>query len=234
MLYVLYGTDTQKTRLKLQNLLSSLKKKKPNAEFFRLEGEDFSPVQLEEFVYSQGLFEKKYVVVLDKILENVEAKAYMLENTKNVGESENVFILIEEKIDASTLKKLEKVSEKVEEHNAREQRPYNMFALTDALGERNKKKLWLLYTEALRDGKECEEIHGLFVWQVKSMILASTSANANDAGMKPFPYNKAKGYASNFTREELRALSQKLLDLLYESRRTKDLGVELERFVLNI
>ena len=235
MLYVLSGTDIEKSRAKLHLVIERLQEKKPDAELFRVDGEAFIIAEFESLLFGQGLFEKKYIVVLDHVFESSEAKEVIVDNIKQLGDSESMFVLLEEKIDAPTKKKLEKHAHKIEEFVNKKQQPeFNVFALTDAVGSRDKKKAWLLYREAIESGKKDEEIHGILVWQLKSMILAQTSKSAKEAGMKPFPYKKAKEFAQKYSSEELKKLETQLVEAVYESRRQKDLGAQLERFMLSL
>ena len=59
-----------------------------------------------------GLFENKYIIFLDKIFENEEIKEFILDKIKNIAESDNIFILLEEKVDKKTLTKIEKHAQK--------------------------------------------------------------------------------------------------------------------------
>jgi len=56
-------------------------------------------------------------------------------------------------------------------------REFNIFALTDALGARQKKDAWILYQKALGAGLSAEEIFFKIVWQVKSMLIAKKTKN---------------------------------------------------------
>ena len=71
--------------------------------------------RLEEFAGGQGLFEQKYIVFLDRVLETAEAKEAFLDCLKTVSESDNIFVMLEAKLDKATLTKIEKKAEKVQE-----------------------------------------------------------------------------------------------------------------------
>jgi len=239
MLYFLYGTDTKKARAKLHELLDILKKKKPIAEVFRIESEQWDNTQFEELLWGQGLFEQKYIVVFDHVLESAEAKERIVHFLKEVAASDNMFICIENTIDAPTLKKLQKHAYKVEQFeekkNSSAPEVFNMFSLTDAFGARDKKKLWVLYRQALDAGAGPEEIQGMLFWQLKSMIIASQSGSAEAAGLKPFVYQKAKGYAQRFSLEELQMMSGQFVDMYHNARRgLLDMDIALEKFVLEM
>ena len=242
MLYVLVGSDTKKARSKLHSLLDSLFKKKPDASFVKVDDETFEESQVVELVGGQGLFERKCIVQLDGVLKNKDYKDVLLKNIKEISSSENIFILIEEKIDKTTLTKLEKAAklnngaiQEFIEKNIPKKEKFNLFSLTDALGRRNKKSLWVLYQQALRNGISSEEIYGVLFWQFKSMILTSVSKSARDAGLNPFVFKKSSDFLKNYSKEELQTLSSSLISIVHDSRRgIHELDNALERFVLGV
>ena len=174
------------------------------------------------------------------MFENSEAKDTVQDSLKDIAASDNVFVMLEGELDKKTLTKLEKHAYKVQEFTSRlnldgKKEVFNNFALTDALGKRDKKNLWVLYQKALMNGSVPEELHGILFWQVKSMLLAVGSKSAEEAGLKPFVYNKAKGFARNYTHDELITLSRDLVTLYHDARRgIGDFGVRLEQWVLRV
>ncbi len=96
---------------------------------------------------------------------------------------------------------------------------FNIFALTDAVGARDKKNAWILYQKALASRMVAEEIFYRIFWIVKSMILASRTKSFEETEMKEFPYKKAKQYANNFSKEELENLSETLVVGYHKARR---------------
>ena len=56
MIYLFYGKDTEKSRVKAHELIDSLLKKKPDASFFKFDTESFDMEKLEEYIGGQGLF----------------------------------------------------------------------------------------------------------------------------------------------------------------------------------
>ncbi len=230
MIYVFHGN---KTLSKFTKLIESLLKKKPDASVFKINSESFSEDQLKELIQGQGLFEKKYIVSLNGVLQEEE----ILSKLKEIAASENIFVFWEEVIDKKTLKKLEKYAEKISgvDEVKEKKETFNMFSFSDALGKKDKKQLWILYQKALQQSVRPEEIHGIFLWQAKSMVLASKTNSPEEANMKAFPYGKAKNYAKNFTEEELNNLLKKLVSIYHDSRRgIHEFDVALEKFVLEV
>lgn len=240
MLYVLHGGDTKKARVKLHSLLDNLFEKKPDASFIKVDDESFEASQMTELIEGQGLFESKCIVLLDGVFKNKDNKDVLSKSLKEIANSENIFILIEEKIDKGTLSKMEKatVSDKgrIQEFTLKEapkKEEFNVFKMTDALGRRNKKSLWVLYQEALKNGVSSEEIYGILFWQLKSMLLADCSKSASEAGLNPFVFKKSTDFLKNYTKEEIQKLSSSLIRVAHDSRRgIHELDIALERFIL--
>ncbi|PIT90841.1 hypothetical protein COU17_03555 [Candidatus Kaiserbacteria bacterium CG10_big_fil_rev_8_21_14_0_10_49_17] len=236
MIYLIYGADEYKGREKARALVHALQKRKPNALFFRITDEDEKNISLDELIQSQGLFERKYIVLLDHILKS-ELGEIVLNELKSIAASEHVFIILEGKLIKKDLSKIEKHAEKVQEYRKKEaaKEEFNRFALTDALGARNRERLWCLYQHARDRGAAAEELHGLLFWQVKAMLLALHSNTTEEAGLKPFPYKKAKEALRNYSEAELKNRAAQLVALPHESRRGAfDFAIGLEQWILKI
>lgn len=238
MIYLVHGNDNNLVRDKLHGLLRALSIKKPNAEVFRITSEDWAKEKIDELMESQGLFERKYIVVLDYLLGNKEAAEVLFSKLAELKSSENVFVIVEGAIDAAKLTKLGKVAEKTWKADSKEttaKKSFNVFSLTDALGRRDKKNLWALYHKAILTGSEPEELHGLLLWQVKNLLIASQSGSAEEAGQKPFVWMKAQGFLKNFTEEDLKKSSASLVDIYHNARRgIVEFDVALEKFILQM
>ncbi|MES3004993.1 MAG: hypothetical protein V4690_02690 [Patescibacteria group bacterium] len=234
MIYFLYGTDTHKSREKLHELLLLAEKKRPSAELFKLTSENCNEVTLQELANSQGLFEKKYTVVLDNVFENKELKEVVLGMLESFQKSEQIFLVLEGGATADTVKKFEKYSEKVQKFEKTEKKQnINPFFVTDGILERDKKELWVSYLKALSMGIEPEEIHGIFFWQVKNMILASRSSSQTETGLAPFPYKNALRGSRKYKTEELQNMSADLVNMTHKVRTgAGDMEVMLEKWIL--
>ena len=239
MIYLLYGEDTAKAREKMHTLVDSLHAKKPDASLFKMDETNFNSARLEEFVLSAGLFEQKYIVVLDNVFENKEAKEVVIKKVKDIGVSENIFIVLEGKLDKKTIVKMEKYTEKVQEFvksvPAKKKDEFNIFSLTDAIGRRDRKKAWVLFQQAIASGAAAENIHGTIFWAVKSMLLAQDAKTAKEAGLNPFVFSKSVSFAKNFNNNELKNISSRLVSIYHDARRGgTELVVALEMFILSI
>ena len=237
MIYLIYGTDTHKARKKLHQLLDIAEKKRPGAELFKITTENWSESQFDELLVSQGLFEQKYTVVLDNLFEKKEIKDYILERLKQTADSEQIFLLLDGKIDAPSLKKITAKAKQVQEFVKAESKKseFNIFAITDGLLQKDKKKLWVSFLDSLKKGSSSEEIHGIFFWQVKNMILTSCAQSQIDTGLSPFVYKNALGGARRYKTEELTTMSSQLVDMTHRVRQGEgELEIMLEKWVLSV
>lgn len=237
MLYFLHGTDTDKARAKAHEMLDSLQKKKPDAEVFRLVSDNWSNSRLDELTGSQGLFERKFIVSASRLFEDKEIKEEVLKKLPEIAQSENIFIFLEGVVDKPALLEITKVAAKVQsfEKSQIRKEEFNMFALADALGERNRGRLWVLYTKAVRGGASAEEISGILFWQTKAIIQAMSAQSANASGLSPYVFQKSKRYAKNFSSDEILGLASKIISLYHDSHRgTADFEIGLERLALSL
>lgn len=237
MIYFLYGKDGIRSRKKLHELLDFAKKKRPEAEVFRFTSENWEEGKLDELLSSQGLFDQKYTVVLDSLFEKKDIKSFVVEKLSDMAESEQLFFMIESAVDAPTLKKIEKVAKQVQEFQEKieKKEEKNIFSVANGLVERDKKKLWMNYLDFIENGYAPEELHGIFFWQVKNMIIASLSQKQNETGLSPFAYTNALRGSRNYKTEELQKMSNDLVELTHKVRTGKgELGIMLEKWVLGV
>jgi DNA polymerase III delta subunit len=238
MLYVFHGTNTHKVADQTNKLITSLRTKRPLVEIFSFEGGEIQDSDLDALIEAQGLFVEKHIVVLRQTFEFAESRERVLVRLKRLAETQNIFVISENKLLAEHKKALTKHATKIEEHMqvVEEKKKFNVFQLGDALGARHRQELWSGYIQALRAGLEPESIHGTLHWALKSMLSATKTKSAEEAGQKSgFVYNKFKRYATNFKKDELAELSRSLVTVYHDARRGKvDFKTALEQWVLKI
>jgi hypothetical protein len=146
-----------------------------------------------------------------------------------------VFVVIEGTLLAGQKKEFAKYADSLEEIREDKERPFNVFALADSLSRKDKKSLWLGLCDAKQAGLSSEEIIGTLWWQLKTLRLASRTKNAEQAGMKDFPYNKAKRSLSYFKEGDLERLSQSLLAVYHQGHQGEtQIDLALEKWTLSI
>ena len=133
-----------------------------------------------------------------------------------LARSPHTFIFIEEKLLKKPTDALTKAGATVlAAPAAKKAEAFNIFALANAFGARDRKKLWILLVEAGRAGAAPEAVAGMLHWKVRDML--------------------GKGARSAYTPEELKRLSRELVVLYHDSHRgAGELGLLLERFALNL
>lgn len=247
MLYVFHGTDTHAAITKASTLIASLRTKRPDASYVRVEAGNWTPSIIEEHLGGQGLFSNRYIILLDRVTENTDAKEVLPQFTGTMNESDNIFVVVEGKLNTEFKKAFEKSAEKIVECNlalkvgnsfgtqSSDGKDFNIFALADAVGERNAFKAWSVYRQAIDNGTEPENIVGTLFWQLKSMMLVMGGGSAGDVGLSPFVYSKAKRAAGNYSAVELNDLSKKFITLYHDGHRGKvDMELGVERVLLTL
>jgi len=218
MLYLFYGSDTEKARAKAFEWVAKARAKEPNLAYARLTREELTDAALEDATFSDGLFVKRLLILIDDPFPNAEdtecptsevghsVSNLVDEHLDALAASDNAIIILAPKLAATKAKKIiakAKVVYKYDAPAAREDaRGFNS-NLVNALGARNREKLWLEINRAFRAGDAPEMLHGLLHWKARDM-------------------------------RDLH-LSLSLISLLQSSRRSGlDLSLSLERFALTL
>ena len=94
MLYLFYGTNTDKVREMSRDLIKKLEEKRPDAATFSFSDETFSSEALSYYKGAAGLFAPRQIVTLSHILTHEDHGPILLEALADLAESENIFILI--------------------------------------------------------------------------------------------------------------------------------------------
>ena len=134
----------------------------------------------------------------------------------SLANSVHTFLFEEEKLPAKTMTALGAEGAALEELPSHRsgKAPFNVFALADALGRRDRKTLWLLLVRAGREGIAPENTAGVLAWKARTMLAFARTPRE---------------------RESLRALSRELVSLYHDSRRgAGGLDLLLERFALTL
>lgn len=235
MLYVIFGSDYAKAAHYQRSLLAALKKKRPEAEHVVIELSESVLPELMALAGTQGLFERKVIVEIKDAIE-ASAREKLIKEAKVLNESENVFVWRTGALSNAEKKKLGSKVELSEyaEVGERADKDFSAFSLAEALSSRNREQLWLRYQEAIMREYAEEELYGIMFWQLKSLILAHTHESAEAADMKPYPWQKAKRAASNFSLKELTLLTESLCEAYHEARlQGRELELALEHWILS-
>ncbi len=233
MLFVHFGKEIGPVREKSFAFLHTITE--PDTLVTRVTADTYQEGVVADLAESVSLFEAPQVIVLDTLSEHETAFAEVLDTLPALQKSTNTFVLIEGALSAPHKKRIEACAEKIHEVNGKIPEKFNIFSLCDALLERNKKSLWLLFMEAQRNGSTNEEILGTLFWQMKILRLAERTKTAEEAGQKTYPYDKAKRALARFKKGEVDALARSLLVIYHEGHTGKrDTALALEEWVLTV
>lgn len=216
MIYLFTGSDAEKARAKAFAWAAAARAKAPEAPYARLSAEDITPAALEEAVQSQGLFFSKMLILLDDPFALAESGDAVLEALAQLAASQNPIAIVAPKLLAARRKKIEAAAERVFVSDASEKKPARGFnsGLVNALASRDREALWKELMKAKRAGDVPEMLHGLLHWKARDLMEKGGRA---------------------WTKEEARALSRALIELLSDSRSgALPLDLALERFALSV
>jgi hypothetical protein len=233
MLYVFYGTDQIEVRTQAHLILAKLLKEGEEVE--RIESDGYSAGKLQALSSTVSLFSPCTVYLVETPSSEEAFLEDFMASLKELGESEHQFVVIEQTLNAAQKKKITTYATIVDEYKKTEETAFNPFKMSDALALRDKRSLWLLFQEAKSHNLSSEEIIGTFWWQLKTMRLAAVTGSAEEAGMKDYPYKKAKSALTTFALPEVEKKSRELLTIYHDGHRGKrDLDLALEAWVLGL
>lgn len=234
MLYVFYGSDRGKVLSQSDVFMRKMFNKNSELSFEKFDADTLNVESLAALAGSQSLFGGISLVLVDGAIGADENFVKLLPAFQA---SIHIFVLREGDLGKLELKKIEKHAEKIEgfEKIIGKKPTFNVFAFTDALGERNRKQAWILYRQAIASGVAAEEIFWKVVWQIKTMLLAKQSGAADEAGLNPFVYRKAKGNLKQFKPGELEKMSQDLVIAYHNARRGEgEIETSVEKMLLKL
>lgn len=200
-----------------------------------IDADTFQPGMIADALGAVSLFGGEERYLLDMPSDTADFAAEVHANLVALAESTNVFVVIEGALLAAAKKPYQKHAALFEEYKKTSEQQVNPFALADSLAKKDKRTLWLQLQDMRHNGFPAEELIGILWWQLKSLRLAAQTNSAAEAGMKDFPYNKAKRSLSTFKAGELEALSESLLNVYHDGHNgSRDIDLALERWVLTL
>jgi len=231
MLKLYFGTDRQKVRDAATNFLES--HMSSDGTVTTLDAQSFVSGQIADALGAASLFGGEEWFVIDTPAADPDMAQEATSSLKEMSESQNTFLILEGALLAPAKKLYAKHAASSEEFIAVKNERFNTFAMADALAQKDRRQLWVLLQNAKREGLAAEEIIGMLWWQLKALRLADVTSNAAQAGMKDFPYNKAKRSLTKFAPGEVIKNSHTLLELYHDGHAgLRDIDLALEQWVL--
>lgn len=192
MLYVFCG-DNFKAREESKKYVEACRKKRPNAEYIYF-SQNAQEHSLEELLISQGLFDNKYIVFCDEVLETEYSK-HLLNNLKEYKKSSHMFIIFEPDLKKEAeLKKVGAIIKKSKKET-KSTDSKNVFAFMNVFVKNDPKKTLAAFSPMK---KESEAILNIMLWQIRAFVATAKSSSASESGLKPFVYTKSKSALKNF------------------------------------
>jgi DNA polymerase-3 subunit delta len=116
-----------------------------------------------------------------------------------------------------------------------------VFDLLDAAFGGNKKKAMELYDEQRAQKVEPQAIMAMIAWQLKLLVLAKTAGSrsaqqiAGDAGLSPWPVQKAQGLARKIDDKRLEQMVSEALEIDEKGKTTAlDLDEALKTYIITL
>lgn len=233
MFEVLYGNDSISVRSAL--LKKTAAAQAEGVDVAQIDNDTYVPGMFADAVSGTSLFGAGMLFVVDAGTAKAELKAALLESLLALKESPHTFLITEGALLADQKKQYAKLAASMEEFKVAAAERYNVFAMADSLAKKDKRMLWVQLMEAKAAGLSAEEIIGTLWWQLKSLRLAAVTSGAAEAGMKDFPYQKAKRALGSFKPGELEQLSASLLSVYHDGHGgVRDIDIALEKWVLGV
>jgi len=241
MIYVIYGADKFQVKVAAETLLAAKRRKYPDLTIFKFTADDYSREKLEEVLLGQTLFAEKFAVVCDGFLTTA-GESILIDYLPRLQPLPNLYLLLEESLPEKILKQItaaggamREIKKLVQSGKEKLTLRFNQFALADALGERDRKRAWIFLQEALARGQAAEDIFWKLFWKVKMMLLAETAKDQTVLGLKSFVLQQANRHRRNFSLEELKKLSSRLVAAWHDRfRGLTDLELDIERLILEL
>ena len=243
MIFYYWGKDYEASRRAARAEFLVQREKFPNAPVFDLVGENLTLEELQEAIYARSLLGGGGIIFLDHLLVNPVATNFVSENLSSLIGNENVFIFWEDAkgeefaqavVKAGGTAREFKIMSAVKEQQKKADL-MKLFAIADALGNRDRKRAWLLYHDARRDGLSAEEIFWKLAWKAKTLLLVATAPAGSALPMKPYPLSQARRQVKGYKPGELARLSSRLVRFYHDARRgLTDFDLGLERLLLEL
>ena len=229
MLQIIFGNQRN-------TLLEKLSKIMGDDSYHVYDEESFNHEEIIQWLKSDGLFDADIKKVAFYGLTTFpEGKEFFKNYAQDFKESPHTCVMIE----PSFLAPLKKIADahgitytEFSQKNAQAQ-DFDMFQFGDALAQKDKKKLWILFQEALDHGKDAQDIFNILWWQIKNMMLISVSDK--NPGLHPFVYDKTKRALTNFNHTQLQNMMREYMAMFHEARLGKQsLTSSLEQYIIQL
>lgn len=207
MIYIVSGNDSKNKNIFLKGLYN-------NNLPILLSKTEINKSSLFEQASSVSLFGEIPIVLIENGIKEIN-NILKEKDIDILNKSKTVFILLEERVLVSDLKRYKKdcLIKDFNIDNKKQISQSNIFNIADSFSQRDKINTWILFRNAISTNISPEEISGIIFWKIKTMIL-----NGN----------------KNFSINELKNMSSKIVSIYHNSHKGDvDFTVGLEEFILS-
>lgn len=211
-----------------------LSQKKDSSELTRITEDDIrEDTDFSQIITTQSdLFGDKHLYVLEDLSRKISNKDLLQE----YADSEHIIIFSEKSITKKIQQQFQELNAEIHEFKVEpkmvKNAPYNIFTLTDLLGRRDKKNLWLAYRKALEHSSP-EEINAVLLWQLRNMAMVQRTKGPVP-GMKPFVYQKNQTFIKKYSDDEVNKLIRTLTEAFHTRDRYDTFDVQIEKIILSL
>lgn len=237
MISAFIGTDTIRARKAMNEYIETeLSKQRVDTstiDRIRFTSESWSSDAYEHALGATSLFGSAQVIILDGVDEH--ARIDMKDVLERARDTQTLCTYIGDP-DASTIELIKEYSMEVFVFALPVQKKQDtaVFAFSDAVGIRDKKKAWLLFEGLAEKGAVAEEIHGTLFWLFKNIKIVHDGLSEKESGLHSFVYKKALSHAKKYSPEDVNMKLTQLVNIYAAARRgEQELMIGLERFVLS-
>lgn len=236
MLAVFYG---DKVEARSKAVAAIIKKLPAPVALQALSGTDITRERIKEALANTSLFGGSTIVTIAFPFSEGTHGDDIIALLPDIQTSETTCIIIEPSLSKDQIKSFKKYADSMEgfESTTLKKAPrFNTFLFADAIGNKDKKKLWILLEQSRKEGIAAEEIHGILFWQLKTMMIIAKEKGmgAAELDINPFVYRKAQGFLKLYKDDELARTTSNLVASLYAGRRSGQDGMfALEKFILS-
>ncbi len=186
MIYLFYGDDVKNKSLNYEKFIKSIPKGAVN---FHINRNNFDEMELENLYSGASLFSSLSAVVFENIFEHEETREFVLEKLDLMGESSNLFIFSEGKLNKLILDAFKKVESNKLQINIFElpkekKEKFDNFLVANAFSVKDKLNLWIYFRQAISRGVGMEELIGVLFWKIKDMILKKDFRKFSETELK--------------------------------------------------
>lgn len=236
MIYLVFGTDAKTRSKNREQVYSVLNKQNKNLTTIFHNDTNTSIDDLQNLSTTASMFGEKYIIECQHLLGVPDLEEWILKNISKFENSSNIFFFIEsQSLTKDVITIFKKHGEVVGESEkaTKQLSRFNVFSISDAFIQKDKKRTWILYRSAIESGIDPREISGVLFWAVKNLILVEKSKNQIEAGLNPFVYKKTHSALSKWDKDELDKCIVDLVHFYHDSQFGKtDFENTFEKFVL--